>query len=116
MKDEVRKNIESIFEIPFRLKKGSHQLRQADLNIMNAKIDDVLIFVWNKIFKENEISSKKINRDKHKDFYRYVSNKLNLLERVHRLLCDIVSEIEDKMNIIHKDVTYIDMYKIDIDE
>ena len=112
--DEVKKRIKSIFEIVFRLKGA--KLKQADLNIINAKIDDALIFAQNKIFRENKISSIKINRDKHKDFYRYVSDKLGLLERVNKLLCNIASEIEDKMDIIHRELAYIDMYEIDIDE
>ena len=45
---------------------------------------------------------KKINRDKNKDFDRYISNKLELLERVERLLSDIIREIEDKFNMICK--------------
>ena len=67
-------------------------------------MDDALNFVWNKFCKENKIRSKKINRDKHKGFDRYVSNKLELLERVERLLTDIISEIENKINMIHKDL------------
>ena len=39
-------------------------------------------------------SSKKINRD----------NKLKLLERVNKLLYDIIDEIEDKVNKANKDL------------
>ena len=92
------------------------QLRQADLNNMDAKIDDALNFVWNKICRENKISSKKINRDKHKDFDSYVSNKIYLLERVYVLLCGIIREMEDKINMIRRDLIYRDMYKTGIDE
>ena len=57
-KDEVGKNIQSILEIVFKLQ-DDPQLRKADLNNMDAKIDDALNFVWNKICRENRISSKK---------------------------------------------------------
>ena len=67
-------------------------------------MDDALNFVWNKFCKENKIRPEKINRDKHKDFDRYVSNKLELLERVEILLSDIISEIENKINMIHEDL------------
>ena len=115
IKDEVGKNIQSILEIVFKLQ-DDPQLRKADLNSMDAKINDALNFVWNKICRENKITSKKINRDKHKDFDRYVSNKLELLERVKRLLCDIMEEIEYKIDMIHRDFIYRDMHKMDIDE
>ena len=103
----VRKNLQPIYGVLFFKLKDDPQLRQAELNKINAKIDNVLNFVWNKICKENKISSKKINRDKHKDFDRYLSNKLELLERVHRLLCDIISEIENKTHTV-----YERMYKV----
>ena len=70
----------------------------------------------NKICRKNKISSKKINRDKHKDIDSYVSNKLDLLERVYALLCDIIREIEYKINMIRRDLIYRDMYKMGIDE
>ena len=111
IKDEVRKNIQSLFKIKIRLQ-DDPQLRQADLN----KIDDALNFVWNKICRKNKISSKKINRDKHKDIDSYVSNKLDLLERVYALLCDIIREIQYKINMIRRDLIYRDMYKMGIDE
>ena len=90
---KYKKYIQSIFEIFFKLH-DDPQVRKADLNNVNAKIDDVLNFVWNKICRENKISPKKFNRDKHKDLDRYVSNKLELFERVH-----IISEIENKIHI-----------------
>ena len=113
--DELKKNIESIREIIFRLSDDS-RLRQVEINTINAKIDDALNFVWNKICRKNKISSKKINRDKHKDIDSYVSNKLDLLERVYALLCDIIREIEYKINMIRRDLIYRDMYKMGIDE
>ena len=115
IKDEVGKNIQSILQIMFKLQ-DDPQLRKADLNNVDAKIDDALNFVWNKICRKNKISSKKINRDKHEDFDSYVSNKLDLLERVDTLLCDIIEEIEYKINMICRDLIYRDMYKMDIDE
>ena len=115
IKYEVRKNIQSIFKIMYRLRYDP-QLRQAELNNVVAKIDDALNFVWNKIFRTNKISSKKINRDKHKDIDSYVSNTLDLLERMDALLCDIIKEIKYKINTIRRDLIYRDMYKMDIDE
>ena len=56
------------------------------------------------MWKKNKISSKKINRDKYKDFDRYVSNKLKLLERVDKLLNDIINEIENKVNKANENV------------
>ena len=111
IKDEVRKNIQSLFKIKIRLQ-DDPQLRQADLN----KIDDALNFVWNKICRKNKISSKKINRDKHKDIDRYVSNKLDLLKRVDALLCDIIIEIQNKIIIIRRDLIYRDMQRMGIGE
>ena len=112
--DELKKNIESIREIIFKLSDDS-RLRQVEINTINAKIDDALNFVWNKICRKNKISSKKINRDKHKDIDSYVSNKLDLLERVYPLLYNII-EMEDKINMICRDLIYRDMYKMGIDE
>ena len=59
IKDEVRNNIKSIFKKMFKLQ-DDPQLRQADLDNMDAKIDDALNFVWNKIFRKNKINSKKL--------------------------------------------------------
>ena len=112
---EVGKNIQSILEIMYKLRYGP-QLGKADLNNIDAKIDDALNFVWNKICRENKISSEKINRDKHKDFDSYLSNKLDLLKRVYALLWDIISEMEDKIKMIRRDLIYRDMYKMGIDE
>ena len=67
-------------------------------------------------FVEKINKLKKINRDKHKDFDSYLSNKLDLLERVYDLLCDIIEEIEYKIDMIRRDLIYRDMYKMDIDE
>ena len=46
---------------------------------------------------------------------RYVSNKLNLLERVYALLCDIISEIENKMDMIYEDMSYENIFTNGID-
>ena len=104
IKDELSKNIQLIFNKIFIILPDDPQLRLAYLNKVDAEMDDALNFVWNKFCKENKIRSKKINRDKQKDLDRYVSNKLELRERVERLLSDIVSEIENKINMIHKDL------------
>ena len=52
IKDEVVKNIQSLFDIIIR-SQDDPQLRQTDLN----KIDDALNFVWNKICKKNKIKT-----------------------------------------------------------
>ena len=104
IKDKVSKNIQSIFDKIFIKFPDDPQLRLAYLNKVDAEMDDALNFVCNKLCKENKIRSEKINRDKHKDFGRYIGNKLELLERVERLLRDIISEIENKINMIHKDL------------
>ena len=116
IKDKVSKNIQSIFDKIFIKLPDDPQLRLAHLNKVDAEMDNALDFVWNKICRENEISSKKINRDKHKAFDRYISNKLQLLERVERLLSDIISEIEDRLNMICRDLNYSDIYKMGIDK
>ena len=102
IKDEVSKNIQSIYNKTFIKSQDDPQLRLAYLNKVDAEMDDALNFVWNKFCKENKIRSEKINRDKHKNFDRYVINKLELLEIVERLLSGIISEIENKINMIHK--------------
>ena len=108
--DELKKNIESIYEIIFKLSDDS-RLRQVEINTINAKIDDALNFVWNKIYRKNRknrISSEKINVDKHKDIDESViSKKLKLLERMYSSINDIISEINNKIKMIYKD-----MYKL----
>ena len=53
--ERVRKNLQPIYGVLFFKLKDDLQLRQAELNKINAKIDNVLNFVWNKICKENKI-------------------------------------------------------------
>ena len=86
-----------IYEIVFRLP-NNPRLRRDKANKANTIIDDTLKFVCNKISKKNKISPKKINRDNYKDFDKYVSNKLGLLERANYLLNDIINDIENIMN------------------
>ena len=50
--DELKKNIESIREITFKLSDDS-RLSQVKINTINAKIDDALNFLWNKIYRKN---------------------------------------------------------------
>ena len=50
--DELKKNIELIHEILFNLS-GDLRLRQVEINTINAKIDDALNFVCNKIYRKN---------------------------------------------------------------
>ena len=88
---------------------NNSRLRQVELNMIDVKIDDALNFAWNKIIRE------KINRDKHKGIDEYViSNKLNLLERVYDSINYIISGIENKINIIYKDM--YEVYEKGIDK
>ena len=52
MNDKLKKNIESVYEILFKLSDNS-QLRQVERNTINAQIDDALNFVWNEIYRKN---------------------------------------------------------------
>ena len=107
-KDEFKKKIESIYKSMLKLRNNS-RLRQVELNMIDVKIDDALNFAWNKIIRE------KINRDKHKGIDEYViSNKLNLLERVYDSINYIISGIENKINIIYKDM--YEVYEKGIDK
>ena len=48
---ELKKNIELICEIIFKLSDDS-RLRQVEINTIGAKIDDALNSVWNKIYRK----------------------------------------------------------------
>ena len=70
---KVKKKIELINKSSlFLLQKGSW-LRLAELNKIDAIIDDALNLIWNMIYKKTRISSNKINIDKHEDIDGYVS-------------------------------------------
>ena len=99
--NELKKNIELIYEIKFKLSDDS-RLRQVEINTINA-IDDTLNFLCNKIYRKNRISSKKIN-----------ILKLISLERMHKSSNAIISEIKNEILMI-----YLDMFKLyekDIDK
>ena len=106
--DELKKNIESIREITFKLSDDS-RLSQVKINTINAKIDDALNFLWNKIYRKNGknrknwISSKWINID-----------KLELLRRMYSSTNDIISEMKNVLLIIQLDM-YI-FYGKDMDK
>ena len=103
--DELKKNIESIREIIFKLSDDS-RLRQVEINTINAKIDDALNFVWNKIYRKNRknrIRSKWINID-----------KLELLRRMYSSANDIISDIKNELMMIYLDM-YI-LYEKDMDK
>ena len=100
--DELEKNIESIHEILFKLSDDS-RLRPVEINTINAKIDDPLNFVWNKIYRKNRISSKEIKRD-----------KLKLLERMHSSTNDIIREAKNDILMIYMNI--YELYEKDIDE
>ena len=103
--NELKKNIESIYEIKFKLSDDS-RLRQVKIDTINAKIDDTLNFICNNIYRKNRKnrrSSKKIN-----------IVKLISLERMHKSSNGIISEIKNKILMI-----YLDMFKLyekDIDK
>ena len=102
--DELKKKIEPIYEIIFKLSNDS-RLRRDELNKADAIIDDTLNFICNKIYRENITSSKNINRDKHKDIDEYaLSNRLEFLEKMLSSINNKMSEIEDKMDMIHYDM------------
>ena len=103
--DQLEKNIEQIHDILFKLSDDS-QLRQVEINTINAKIDDALNFVWNNIYRKNRknrMSSKKIDRD-----------KLKLLERMHGSTIDIMIEMKNVILMIYKDI--YKLYENDIDK
>ena len=99
---ELKKNIESICEIIFKLSDDS-RLRQVEINTINAKIDDALNFVWNEIYRKNRISSKWINID-----------KLELLKGTYSSTNDIISEMKNVILMIYKDI--YKLYENDIDK
>ena len=106
--DQLEKNIEQIHDILFKLSDDS-QLRQVEINTINAKIDDALNFVWNNIYRKNRknrknrMSSKKTDRD-----------KLKLLERMHGSTIDIMIEMKNVILMIYKDI--YKLYENDIDK
>ena len=51
--DKLKKNIESIYEILLLFWLRKLQIGQAELNTINAKIDDALNFVCNDIYRKN---------------------------------------------------------------
>ena len=96
--DELKKNIKLIYELKFKLSDDS-RLRQVEINTINAKIDDTLNFVCNKIYRKNSknrISSKKVN------IHRLVS-----LEGMHYLSDNIISELKNEILMI-----YLYMFKL----
>ena len=99
--NELKKNIESIYELRFKLSDDS-RLRQVEINTINAKIDDTLNFVCNKIYRKNRKSSERINLD-----------KLKLLERMYSSASDIISEIKNEILMIYMEM--FELYDKDID-
>ena len=96
--DEIKKNTESIYKKVFNLSNDS-RLRQVEVNTMNAKIDDTLNFVCNKIYRKNSKnrkSLKTINKD-----------KLMLLDDMYNSSNDIISEIKNEIFMI-----YMNMFKL----
>ena len=94
-----------VYEIKFKLSDDS-QLRQVEINTINAKIDDTLNFVCNKIYRKNRknrISSKKIN-----------ILKLMSLERMHMSLDAIISGIKNVLLKIYIDI--FELYDKDMDK
>ena len=82
-------------------------LRLVELNKIDAIIDDTLNVVWNEICRENRISSKMINIDKHKDIDGYVSkladvlnNKIEFTNRIGEIIDHVMREINNETNMI----------------
>ena len=72
MEDKFKKNIESIYKILLLFELRNLRIGQAEINTINAKIDDALNFVCNNIYRKNRknrIISEKI-----------IKYKLDLLE------------------------------------
>ena len=92
---ELENNIKLISEIIFKLS-DDLQLGRIQVNTINAKIDDALNFVSNKIYRKNRknrINAKWINRD-----------KLELLKRMYSSTNDIISGIKNELLMIFKDM------------
>ena len=70
---KVKKKIELINKSSLFVLQKASCLRLAELNKIDAIIDDALNLIWNMIYKKNRISSNKINIDKHEDIDGYVS-------------------------------------------
>ena len=103
--DELKKSIKLIYEIMRNLS-DDLQSTQAEINTINAKIDDASNFACNKIYKKNRknrISSKEINID-----------NLNLLKIMISLTDDIISELKSKILALYK-YTY-KLYEKDVDK
>ena len=83
--DELKKNIELIYELKFKLSDDS-RLRQVEINTINAKIDDTLNFVCNKIYRKN--------RKNRKSLKVFNKHKLILLDNMYNSSNDIISEIK----------------------
>ena len=84
-------------------------LRLVELNKIEDILDDALNVVSKEIYGKNRISSKKINRDKHKDIDGYVSkltdvitNKIKLINKIGETIDHVMREINNETNMINE--------------
>ena len=115
VKAEVIKKVELIYEAMCELQDEIYSddswLRLVELDKIDAIIDEALNIVWNDICGENRISPEKINLDKHKDIDGYVSkltdvinNKIELVNRMGRVIDHVMSEIKNEINMIDEKI------------
>ena len=84
-------------------------LRLAELNKIDAIIDDALNVVWNVICGKNSICSEMIDIEKHKDIDGYVSkltdvtnNKIELINKISETTDHVKREINNETNMINE--------------
>ena len=86
-------------------------LRLAELNKIDAIIDDALNVVWNVICGKNRICSEMIDIEKHKDIDGYVSkltdvtnNKIELVNRIGEVIDHVMRDIKNETNMIDEKI------------
>ena len=86
-------------------------LRLAELDKIDAIIDEALNVVWNEICGKNRISPEKININKHKDIDGYVSkltdvinNKIEFVNGMGGVIDRVMSEIKNETNMIDEKI------------
>ena len=86
-------------------------LRLAELNKIDAIIDDALNVVWNVICGKNSICSEMIDIEKHKDIDGYVSkltdvtnNKIELVNRKGEVIDHVMRDIKNELSMIDEKI------------
>ena len=103
-----------MFKLQRAIYKNDSRLRLAELNKMDAIIDNALNVIL------NIIGLNKIIIDKHKDIDGYesklanvITKKFDLLEKVDKSIIDIIDEIKNETNMIYKKMCKVS--KLDMD-